>query len=61
MKKMLSIFDTWMMALTFSEANEHETARQIMNDGKSGHFPVNSAPDSRKPLPERFRNQRHKA
>jgi len=32
MKKILSIFDTWMMALTFSEANEHEIARQILND-----------------------------
>ena len=61
MKKMLSIFDTWMMALTFSEANEHETARQIMNDGKNDLLAVDLAPHDRKPLPERFRNQRQKA
>ena len=31
MEKKISFFDKMMMALTFAEANEHETARQVIS------------------------------
>lgn len=33
MKKKLSFFDKMMMALTFAEANEQDTAREIISTG----------------------------
>ena len=32
MLKFKEIFDRWMMAITFAEANEHETALDILHD-----------------------------
>lgn len=34
MKSKLSIFDKLMMAITFAETNEHETARRIVAEKK---------------------------
>ena len=53
MKKLLRKFETAMMAVSFAEAGEFETARQIMNEDaqrKTDRPSVHKRPSDRKVL-----------
>lgn len=44
MKSLLTRFDELMSAITFAEAGEHETARQIMKDSDKRHEAAERCP-----------------
>ena len=49
MKTLLKKFETMMVAATFAEAGEFETARQIMNEDRPRNNDRHSAQDYQRP------------